>query len=235
MALLPPFAGLALASLVVAIAVLAAYKLTSNQPALKQAKRGVAAGLLELRLFQDDPVLVARALRRLLGQQALYLRYALVPLLFLALPLLPLLSSLDAWFSRAPLSPGATSVVVMKAAIGAGSGRPVLLLHAPDGVRVETPVVWSSSTREAAWGIRAERRGAWPLQARAGDVSLTAVVHVGDHVAKLDPDQGANSLTIDYPKRRFDVAGLSFSWIPVFLTLTFLLTLLLRPFFRVSL
>lgn len=239
MSILSPFASLALVSLVVAAAVLSAFKVTSNQPALKRAKRGVAAGLLELRLFQDDPLLVARALGRLLVQQALYLRYAIVPLLWLALPLLLLVARLDAWFARAPLAPGAASLVVVKVSTVNDAGRPALALHAPDGVRVETPVVWSPVTREAAWRIRAERPGAYTLRARSGEDELTHVLRVGEGLIRLDEQWsnhlGPSLINVDYPPRRFPIAGFSLSWLPVFLVLTFLLTLLLRPLFRVAL
>jgi hypothetical protein len=235
---LPPFVGLVLVSLVVSVALLAAFKLTSNQTALKRARRGISAGLLELRLFQDDPALVGRALRDLLLQQARYLRYASVPLLWAAIPLVLLLSHLDSWYARAPLSTGEAAVLLVRLHRDSSAARPGLALEAPAGVRVETPAVWSASRREAAWRVRGEQPGSHLLRIRAGDAELTSTLHVGEALANLAPGSGAGpvqSVDIGYPARRFDLPGASVSWLPAFFVLTLLFTLLLRPLFRVTL
>jgi hypothetical protein len=57
----PPIVGLTMVSLLAAVILLIAFKWTSNQRAIADAKRQVHAGLFELRLFQDDPRLMARA------------------------------------------------------------------------------------------------------------------------------------------------------------------------------
>lgn len=236
---LPPLASLAIMSALVASVVLAAYKLASNQAALKRARRGVSAGLLELRLFQDDPALVGRALRDLLVQQARYLRYACVPLVWVALPLVLLLAQLDAWYSRAPLAPGEAAMVIVRLRPGAAAARPALALEAPPGVRVETPAVWSASRHEAAWRVRGERPGAYVLHARAGDANLTPAVHVGDRLANLADLRPADgpvvAVSIDYPTRELAAFGVSLSWLPAFFVLTLVFTLLLRPLFGVTL
>lgn len=229
MANLPAVVGLAIVSLVVTVLLLVTFKWTSNQRALTRARKGAGAALLELRLFQDDPVLVGRAFGTLLLQQGRYLRYAFVPLLWLALPLLVLFAHLDAWYARATLTPGAPAIVIAKIDNVAPRARPSLAMDAASGVRVETPAVWSPATREAVWRIRATRPGAHVLRARADGYDLPHIVHVGDRLARLD-DPG-----IDYPPRQFHIAGLSLSWLPVFLALTLLFTLLLRPAFRVAL
>ena len=61
-----PLAGLTAVSLLVSLALLAAFKVTSNQRALAAAKRRMQANLFELRLFQDDPRLVMRVVGDLL-------------------------------------------------------------------------------------------------------------------------------------------------------------------------
>jgi hypothetical protein len=236
---LPAIASLAIVSLVVTVALLVTFKWTSNQAALSRVKRAIGARLLELRLFQDDPVLVGRALAGLLAAQARYLRYALVPLLWLALPLLILFVHLDAWYARAPVSAGEAAVVVMRVSTWVEPGRPALSLEAPEGVRVETPVVWAPTTREAVWRIRPAGPGAYTLLARAGHEAVTHVLHVGPRTARLDEPWSDHSsvtlLNVDYPPRPFHVAGLSLAWLPVFLILTLAFTLLLKRFFHVTL
>src|SRR5687767_2882859 len=159
-----PLAGLAVVSLLVSLALLAAFKMTSNQRALAAAKRRIQANLFELRLFQDDPRLVMRVVGDLLLQQVVYLRYAFVPLIWVALPLAILAAHLQARYGYDGLNPGHAALVTVRmkpaaAASNAASSaansattrsadsaavRPEITLDAPSGLRVETPGVWAA-------------------------------------------------------------------------------------------
>src|SRR5690349_8174297 len=99
-------------SLLVAMALLLVVKWTSNQRALADAKRQVLAGLFELRLFQDDPRVMARAAGGLLRQQMRYLRYAIAPMLWISVPLSILLAHLQIYYGYDALRPGDTAVVI---------------------------------------------------------------------------------------------------------------------------
>jgi hypothetical protein len=183
-----PLAGLTVVSLLVSLALLAAFKVTSNQRALADAKRRMQANLFELRLFQDDPRLVLRVVGDLLRQQVVYLRYAFVPLLWVALPLAILAAHLQARYGYDGLRPGHAALVTvrMKATTGAtgaqGQGqavRPDITLDAPSGLRVETPGVWAAPLRETAWRISAERDGDFDLRISSdamGAAGTTAAV-----------------------------------------------------------
>jgi hypothetical protein len=163
-------------SLLVSLGLLAAFKMTSNQRALAAAKRRMQANLFELRLFQDDPRLVMRVVGDLLVQQVVYLRYAFVPLLWVALPLAILAAHLQARYGYDGLRPGHAAIVTvrMKPAAGAvggttndaapGAARPAITLDAPSGLRVETPGVWAAPLRETAWRIAVERDGDYELR-----------------------------------------------------------------------
>lgn len=161
----PPIAGLTVVSLLVAAALLMAFKLTSNQHAIASTRRRIQAGLYELRLFQDDPRLMPSIVFDLFRQQATYLRYALVPLLWVAIPLTLLIAHLHAYYGYEGLHPGQTAVVTARLRPGAGAaGEPQLTLEAPPGLRVETPSVWVPSLREASWRIAADRDGDYDLR-----------------------------------------------------------------------
>jgi hypothetical protein len=170
----PPIAGLTVVSLIVAAGLLVAFKLTSNQRALASAKRSIRAGLFELRLFQDDPRLMLRASAGLLRQQAVYLRHAFVPLLWVSIPLSLLLAQLQAYYGYEGLRPGQSAIVSVRVGADAAAAQtdrrggdpslPLLVLEAPPGLRVETPCVWVPSLREAAWRIAADREGDYDLR-----------------------------------------------------------------------
>jgi len=164
----PPLVGLTLVSLITAAVLLITFKWTSNQRAIAAAKRQVVAGLFELRLFQDDPRLMARAATGLFAQQARYLRYAMVPMLWVSIPLSILLAHLQIYYGYQPLRPGQTAVVVVQTTEAASASAPVpaFNLIAPAGLRVETPSVWAPGLRETAWRIAVDP------QAAEGDYDL---------------------------------------------------------------
>jgi hypothetical protein len=100
-----------------------------------------------------------------------YLRYAFVPLLWVALPLAMLASHLQARYGYDGLHPGHGAMVTvrMKPAAGVEAGgavaaRPNITLDAPPDLRVETPGVWAAPLREMAWRISARGDGDYELR-----------------------------------------------------------------------
>lgn len=170
----PPIVGLTAVSLLAALLLLAAFKATSNQRAVAAVKRKVQAGLFELRLFQDDPYTVLRVVGDLFRQQAVYLRYALVPLLWIAIPLTLVCAQLQAHYGYEGLRPGETALLKVRfkdaggtppaATAAAAAARPALAIDAPDGLRVDTPFVWAPSLREAACRVEATKDGDYELR-----------------------------------------------------------------------
>ena len=71
---LPPLAGLTILALVTAIAVLLAFKWTADQEALAAAKQAMQAAIFEMRLFNDDLVLLFRAQGEVIRRSLTYLR-----------------------------------------------------------------------------------------------------------------------------------------------------------------
>lgn len=165
----PPLAGLTVVSLLVGIGLLVAFKFTSNQRALADTKRQILASLFELRLFQDDPRLMLRAIAGLFRQQGRYLALAFVPLLIAAPPLALLLPHLDAYYGYTSIRPGESTVVIARLKPGIlppqqpRDAAMMLLEATPPGVRVDTPCVWAESLGECAWRITAETDGDFDL------------------------------------------------------------------------
>jgi len=255
----PPLVGMTVMALLTAIVLLIAFKWTSNQRAIADAKRQVQAGLFELRLFQDDPRLMARAAGGLLLQQARYLRYAFVPVLWVFLPLSILIAHLDTYYSVDALHPGASAIVIVHTTGDGGT----LTLEAPPGLRVETPCVWAPSRREGAWRIAADREGdynlrvTWPgasapltkqVRVTRADATPTNIarpsvrpagrtwdefLHPGE--SPLPPDAPIDAIAITYPPRALDVGfGFTLPWVITFLLITTAIMLVLRPFLRVT-
>jgi uncharacterized membrane protein (DUF106 family) len=194
---LPPLVSLVPISLLAAIGMLLIFKATSDQRQLAAVKRRIHAGLFEMRLFNDDLRAILRAQGDILRHNLTYMRLALVPMLWIIVPLFLVVAQLQFHYAYGGLEPGQTALVkvVLKApdagraggGIAAGDGKPAVALEAPEGVRVETPPVWIPSLREADWRIRAERPGDYALRVRLGNETETKSVRVSDAVVRRSP------------------------------------------------
>ncbi len=251
-----PLAGLTVVSLLVSLGLLAAFKVTSNQRALAAAKGRMHASLFELRLFQDDPRLVMRVVGDLLRQQAVYLRHACVPIVWVALPLAILAAHLQARYGYDGLRPGHAAMVTVRMKAAAAAARPDITLDAPSGLRVETPGVWAAPLGETAWRISAERDGDYELRISAGAGAVTKRVRVTPWSwrgrrrrpsssiweqlwmpaeAPLPADSPIEAIDVTYPERAISVIGFPLHWLAVFVILSTLFAFLLRPVFKVVL
>src|SRR5437868_10925343 len=140
---LSPLVGLAVVSLVTAVAMLLCIRVASNQARLAEVKRQMHACMFECRLFQDDLPAVFRALGEMLRRNLVYVGLSLRPLLWAAVPLALLLTQLDLFFGyRAPARAPLLLTAQMRDPAALPNGAASAALAAPDGVRVLTPPVW---------------------------------------------------------------------------------------------
>jgi hypothetical protein len=247
---LAPMAGLVLLSLVTAVAVLLAFKWTSDQPALVAAKRAMQAAIFEMRLFNDDLAALLRAQGEVLRHTLRYLRLSLVPTLWLIVPMLALLLHMEFRFGYTGLTTG--EAVLVKVRLAAGTQATTVLpasLEAPDAVSVETPAVSLPSEREIIWRIRPRATGSYDLRVHMGGTVVTKTLLVSDAVARRSPvlpdtgflnqllypsepplpsGTGLTAITIAYPERAFSVAGWNIGWSGVYLALTLAFALVLK-------
>jgi hypothetical protein len=201
---LPPLAGLAVVSLVTALAVLLAFKWTADQQALARTKRTMQAAVFEMRLFNDDLAALFRAQGEVLRLSLRYLRLSLVPTLWLLVPLVILLVHMQFHFGYTGVWPGQAVLVkarldapagMAETAPAATGGQPrdgSVRLEAPGGIRVETPAVVVPSAGEVAWRIRPETSGSFALRVHARDAVVTKTLVVSGDVARRSPVRPAS-------------------------------------------
>ena len=249
---LPAALGLSILALVTAIAVLLVFKWTSDQPRLAAAKRAMQAAMFEMRLFNDDLVLLFRAQGDVLRHTLRYLRLSFAPTLWLLLPMLALLVHMEFRFGYSGLTVGDTVLVRVRVA---DSAAPIAL-EAPEGIEVQTAAVHLPSEREVVWRIRPRATGSFALGVHAGGGVLTKTLVVSDRVARrspvrpgtgfveqlLNPSEpplpdaaGLADITVAYPDRPFTVAGWNIGWSGVYLLLTLVFAFVLKGFFGVTL
>ncbi len=144
-------AALAAVSFVVGAVLIGLFRLASDPQRIQRARDRVAARILEIRLYADDPVLVMRALGGVLSANLGYLRAALRPILVLAVVAGLAWIQLEARYAVRPLRPGDEVVVTAhlrpgldprRLAVHAEAEGPLAIAAGPVRVPAERAVVW---------------------------------------------------------------------------------------------
>ncbi len=189
---MPPIVGLTVISLLVSVAMLIGFRAVSDQDALDAVKRRIYGGVYEIRLYKDDLRTIFAAQLGILRETGTYFRLSMVPMLWMMVPIVIIVSQLQFQYGYESLEPGETALVqvelteeaAVRMAETDGAG---LSLEVPDGVRLETPLVWIPSLREAGWRIAAERPGEYELIIRIGEETLTKSVRVSGTTVLRSP------------------------------------------------
>jgi len=158
------FLTLAVFSAAAGVLILAAFKATSNQAALRATRRKLRSNLLAIRLFADDPLVILRAQGRLLVSTGRYLALLVPAFLVVGIPLFFAWDYLDAIWGRAPLAPGETAILTARVE-GDADG---LRLVTPGWLAVESPAVHVEPEREVSWRLRVLRPGSGNVMVLAG-------------------------------------------------------------------
>jgi hypothetical protein len=253
---LPPLPGLALVSLVTAIALLLAFRATSDQRRLTDVKRSIHAGFFEIRLFADDVPTLLRTQLEMLRHSLTYLRLSLVPALWVVLPLALVVSHLEFHFGYDGLVPGRAVLVKATLRSDAVSAGPPLTLEAPSAIRVDTPAVWFPAAREVLWRITPKVGGEYSLAVHLRVQVFSKTLRVSNRVGRRSPvrlagrvwDQILNpsedplpsdgiltAVRVEYPPRDIRILGWNTNWLVVYIALTMVFMLALRRPFGVVL
>lgn len=251
-----PLVGLSVVSLVVAIGLLLVTRATSNQGAIKDVKRRIQAGIFEVRLFNDDVRALESALD-ILRHNLTYLRLSLAPLPWLMVPLALLTVQLQFYYGYDGFAPGQSAILkvhVKEAARPSNGTAPAIAVEAPAGLSVQTPLVWMSAQREAAWRIGFDRQGDYELVVTVQGKSVSKRVRVANIVGwrtpgkfaagflneviyPLEPPISADtfieSIVVNYPEREFNLLGYSVHWMTAFFGMSLLFAWALRSSFGV--
>ncbi len=182
--LLLPFRGLSpiwallVVSSLTGVLMLWIFGKVSDQATIGVLRDRVRGHLLGIRLFGDDLRTLFRLQWRLLRDNAIYLRYALLPMLIMLLPVLLVMTQLNLFFDKQPLAVGQTAIVKVKVR-DAQTLADGVTLDVPAGVVVETPPVRSAAILEVAWRIRADETGAHRMRILADGDPVEKELRVG--------------------------------------------------------
>jgi hypothetical protein len=252
---LAPIAGLATVSALVAIGVLLTFKATSDQKRIAEVKRGIQAGLFEMRLFNDDPRTIVLAQGDILRAMWIYLRLSVIPLLWLIFPFTLVTAHLQSHYGYRGLNSGGSALVKVQMRQGSETRARSLALDLPAGLRAETPMIWSPAFREAAWRITADRDGHYVLSVVLGSARFTKTVRVSNVVGRRSPirlepgilnqlfypsepalpvDAPISSIAVTYAEGYLPVAGWDIHWLTAFSIVSLVVAVLLKRRFKVT-
>ena len=242
---MPPIVGLTVISVLVSAGMMIGFRAVSDQDALEAVKRRIYGGVYEIRLYKDDLLTIFAAQVGVLRETMAYFRLSMVPMLWMMVPIVIIVSQLQFQYGYESLEPGQTALVKVELTeegadrVAETNGADVSL-DVPDGVRLETPLVWIPSLREAGWRIAAESPGEYELVVRIGEETLTKSVRVSGTTVLRSPlrpssllDQliypaeaplprgsNAEAIRVDYVDAEINLFGWSTHWIIAFFILT---------------
>ena len=242
---MPAIVGLTVISLLISVVMLIGFRAVSDQDALEEVKRRIYGGVYEIRLYKDDLRTIFAAQVGILRETMTYFRLSMVPMLWMMVPILIIVSHLQFQYGYESLEPGQTVLLRVELTEEAAEGVSAtdgagVSLDVPDGVRVETPLVWIPSLREAGWRIAAERPGEYELVISIGEETLTKSMRVSGTTVLRSPirpssllDQliypverpvprgsTAEAIRLDYVEAEINMFGWHTHWIIAFFILT---------------
>ena len=248
----PPIVGLTLLAIGMGIATLWVFGRTSNQKRMKQVKRRVQAGLLELRVFVDEPAISLRAQRDLIRANLQYLALALRPALCMVVPFGLLLIHLESFYERAPLPLARPALVTMRMSAPWTPSAPAPELVVPPNVAILGPPVRVVSAREVSWRILPYAPGSQKLLFRFNGQEVSKSIVAGNRLSYvtgrrvrsgwdtiLSPGESpmgeafADWIEVRYPVANLQVFGFRVNWLVWFLAVSMLAALLLKRRFGV--
>jgi uncharacterized membrane protein (DUF106 family) len=241
--------GIAISSAVTGIVMLLIFRWTSNQERIRRVKDIIKAHILEIRLYKDSPRIIMRALGRILLKNGLYLRYALVPLLIMIVPVFLILIQLHFRYEYRSIRAGESVLVKAFVKPSAGVNIADVRLEPPDGISVVTGPLHIPQFHEVDWRIKVQNEGHYLLNFRYGDIRVTKELVAVQDMHSIAPKTVAadvnsvffnpiekplpvNSaffcLQIIYPRRINKFLGIEVNWLVVFFVLSLVFALVLK-------
>jgi hypothetical protein len=253
-AFLPGWLSATMVACVTGVLLLAMFKYTSNQRAVKRARDSIKANLLALKLFKDSTSTVFKAQGGiLLGAGRLFL-LSLVPMLVMAVPVILLMSQLGLWYQARPLGIGEETVLAVRMAGDAEAAWPNVSLEPNDAIEVKLGPVRVLSQRSVFWNIVGREPGPSQIVVRAGDVTAAKELAIGDGIMRtsiqrpgwhwsevvlhpserpFDAESPVQSIEIDYPPRDSWTSGTN-TWIVYWFIASMVAAFCFRPWLNVN-
>jgi hypothetical protein len=177
---MPGWLSATLVGVATGVGMLAVFKYTSNQRAIKRVRQDIRANLLAIKLFPDNVLATLRAQAGVLAGAGRLLLLTLVPMAVLFVPTTLLLGQLGLWYQRRPLRPGEETVVTLTLSGDANAAWPAVQLEPSEAVEPLVGPIRVQSQREICWSVRALQRGRHELRFRVNGGTIEKELAIGD-------------------------------------------------------
>jgi hypothetical protein len=184
-AVLPGWLSATLASIATGVAMLIAFKYTSNQRAIKRVRNDIKANLLGLKLFKESARVALRAQGAVLAGAARLFLLAIVPMLVMLVPVLLILGQLALWYQARPIAVGEEAVVTLTLAETADLTRGDVCLAPTAAVETTIGPLGVPSKREVCWSLKAREKGYHRLAFQVADGTFEKDLAVGDRFMRV--------------------------------------------------
>ena len=225
----------------------------TNQQAMHIQKDRIKAHLLAVRLYRDQPAIVAQSYLRVLRHVLLYLRLMGTVLVLSVLPILVVIVVADRYLAHAAILPGET--FLLSAGVNASGSLDAISLEVPPGLRVTAPPVRIAAERMIVWRVLAETAGRFAVQVNSDGARLEKRVAVSSGLTSLSAERTQDrlwkrffvsnepavpqmspiqSITVAYPDRSIRFAGVTWDWIWLFALMSTVAGFLFKTILRVE-
>jgi uncharacterized membrane protein (DUF106 family) len=250
---LPPIWGLSVISIITGIVMVIIFKHTSNQAAIRKAKDKIGAYFLEVRLFKDDLGLMLDAQKRILRTNLTYMKYSVIPMLVMFVPVVLILIQLGIRYDRRPLRPGESAIVKLK--FSEPIDKLAVSVEPGGGLQLETPLLHIPEEREIDVRVGALEEGEHQLTIVSDNRPLAIPLIVSDGVQRLyseyrkvsfsstflapgqqplPSDSQIESIKIVLPKQDLIILGLNIHWLLFFFIVSLVAGYSLKGLFKVE-
>ena len=247
--------ALAVLSLLTGVALIFLFKWTSDQKKIKDTRDKFKARILEMRIYQNDIVLIHKALFAALWTNLVYLRVSLKPIVVLLLFVFGIFVQFDERYGRGHLEASDHALLSVTLKDGNDPKNVDFDLETGDGLVVDSRPVRSSATRQIFWRIVANKPGTHDLDVRVGGFDYRMPVraektngvigHTRTAGSFFDPllfpslpeipaESPLKAVSLQYPPTEYELFGWGTHWLVVFIIFSFVGALIPKFVFKIE-
>ncbi|MDH3217883.1 MAG: hypothetical protein OEN01_16670 [Candidatus Krumholzibacteria bacterium] len=241
--------GLVALSLLTGVAMAFVFKWTSNDRAIRAAKDKLKARILEMRIYQDDPVLILKGFGGTLKSNLVYLGTLILPVLVLLVPVVIVFMQMDERYSRRPLGDDAKTILSVELRDGVDPYQTEVALVTGSGVVMDSKPVRIAETGEIDWRLRVDEPGTHDITLSANGANYSFPVVAEKNYRMIGHERNASSwiepllhpgmpaisddmplarVRVGYPGARYPLLGWDVHWIVIFLVYSLLAAIVLK-------
>jgi hypothetical protein len=254
LSLCSPVAALVIISAAVGVLMLFVWRYTSNQEAIADARRQIAANLLATRLFKDHLAVTFRAQRLILRQSLRLLALAVRPTAIMLVPFVLVMVQIGLRYEHRPAAVGKPVRVTAKIKPGQSLEGLAGRLNLPEGLtRDPNDPCRADALSTVDWRITPSREGCHLLSFGDGGDVVEMPLCAGEGMARLSKVRGGpfwdrllysaeasvpessvfDSITVHYPGRSTPILGWNIHWLITLLVVSIVFALLAKPILKV--